>query len=100
MKCFERIDWTDVVITEPPVIKTMTDADLRQFIAIQVTPTVFFPKFSNQTQAVERVVKLISEASKVVCEQKSQDRFIGAQITFREIMLTFETKCDYIHFAL
>ena len=31
---FEMIDWTNVVITEPPEIKTMTDADLRKFIAI------------------------------------------------------------------
>ena len=33
-KYFEMIDRTDVVTTEPHVIKTMTDADLWQFIAM------------------------------------------------------------------
>ena len=36
------IDWTNVVSTEPPVIKTMTGANLWQFPAMQVIPTVFF----------------------------------------------------------
>ena len=80
---FEMIDWTDVVITELPVIKTMTDVDLRQFIAIQVTPTILFRKFLCHTQAVERVVKLVTQAFKVVCAQKLRDGFIRAQITSR-----------------
>ena len=72
------VDCTDLVITEPPVIKTMIDANLPQFIAMQVTPTVFFPKFSCHTQAVERVVKLITEAFKAVYGQKSGDGFLRA----------------------
>ena len=78
------IDWTNVVIREPPVIKTMTDADLWQFLAMQVIPTIFFQNFSFHTQAVERVVKLVTEASKVVCGQKSQNGLIRARITFRQ----------------
>ena len=78
------IDWTNVVITEPPLIKTMTDADLWQFLAMRVIPTVFFRNFSCHTQAVERVVKLVTEASKVVCGQKSRGGLIRAQITFRQ----------------
>ena len=44
-KYYDIIDWNDVVTTEPPVIKTMKDADLQQFIALQVTSTVFFRNF-------------------------------------------------------
>ena len=77
-------DWTEVITTEPSVIKTMTDADFRQFIAMQVMPNVFFPKF--YTQDVERVVKLVTEASKVVCGQKSRDGFVRAQITSLQLM--------------
>ena len=36
---FEMIDWTNVVIIKPPVIKNMTDANIQEFIAMQVTPT-------------------------------------------------------------
>ena len=44
-KYFKMIDWTDAVNTEPPVIKTIIEADLWQFIAMQVTPALFFRKF-------------------------------------------------------
>ena len=60
---FEIVNWTDLPITEPPVIKTMTDAELQQFIVMDITPTVLFPKFPCHTQAVERLVKLVTEAS-------------------------------------
>ena len=33
-KYFEMINWTNIVIMEPPVIKTIADADLWQFITI------------------------------------------------------------------
>ena len=82
---------------EPPVFKTMTDADLRQFIAMPVTPTAFFPKFSCHIQVVERVVKMIKEVSKVFCGQKSRDGFIRSQITSRQLMPKLETKRDYTY---
>ena len=88
---FEMIDCTDVAITEPPVIKTMTGDDFRQFIAIQMTPIALVLKFSCHTQAVERVARLVTEASKPVCRQKSADvRSISDQITSAQLMPTFE----------
>ena len=68
---FEMVDCTDVDITEPPVIKTITDADFRQFIAMQITPIALFFKFLFHIQAIERVVRLVAEASKVVLTQKT-----------------------------
>ena len=90
------IDWNNVVTMEPPVIRIMTDADLREFIALQLTATVIFLKLLCHTQAVERVGKLVTETSTFVCGQKSQDGFIFAQITSRQLLPTFETKRDYV----
>ena len=62
-----------------------------------VTPTVFFPKFLCHMLAVERVVRLITKASKVVCGQKLRDGFIRSHITSRHLMSTFEIKRDSTH---
>ena len=94
------INWTDLPITEPPVIKTMTDAELQQFIVMDITPTVLFPKFPCHTQAVERLVKLVTEASRAVCGPKSRDGFIRARIASRQLMPVFESKRDFTHFNL
>ena len=76
----ELINWTDRQITEPPVLKTMTDTELQQFIAMDVTPTIFYAKVPCHTQAVERLVKLVTEASKAVCRPKFRNGVIRARI--------------------
>ena len=97
---FNMIDWAVCPISEPPVIKAMTDAELRDFITTDVTPTVIFPKFPCHTQAVERHVKLVTEAAKAVCGQKSRDGFIRARVASRQQMPAFKSKRDFCHFTL
>ena len=97
---FDMIDWAVCPISEPPVIKAMTDAELRDLITTEVTPNVIFPKFPCHTQAVERHVKLVSEAAKAVCGQKSRDGFIRARIASQQLMPTFELKRDFSHFTM
>jgi len=94
------IDWAVCPISETPVIKAMTDDKLRDLITMEVTPTVIFPKFPCHTQAVERHVKLVTEAAKAVCGQKSQDGFIRARVASQQLMPTFESKRDFSHFTL
>jgi len=55
---FDMIDWAVCPISEPPVFKAITDAELRDLITTEVTPTVIFQKFPCHTQAVEKHVKL------------------------------------------
>ena len=85
---------------EPPVLKTMTDTELQQFIVMDVTTTIFSPKFSCHSQAVEKLVKLVTEASKAVCGPKPQDGFIRARITSHQLVPRFEFKRDFTHFNL
>jgi len=94
------IDWVVCPISEPPVIKAIQHAELRDLIAMEVTPSVIFPKFPCHTQAVERQVKLVTEAAKAVCGQKSRDGFIRARLASRQLMPTFESKRDFFHFTL
>jgi len=97
---FNMIDWAVGPISEPPVIKAKTDAELRDLITTEVTPAVIFPKFPCHTQAVERHEKLVTEAAKAVCGQKSRDGFVRARVASRRLMPTFESKRDFSHFTL
>lgn len=82
---FDMIDWAVCPISEPPIIKAMTNAELRDLITTEVTPAVIFPKFPCHTQAVERHVKLVTEAAKAVCGKKSRDGFIRARVASRKL---------------
>ena len=44
MEYFDMIDWAVCPLSEPPFIKAMTDAELRDLITMKVAQTVIFPK--------------------------------------------------------
>jgi len=59
------IRWQDIDVTEPPMTSDITNNELDTFIENQA---VFqFLKYPLHTQAVERNIKLVSEASAKVC---------------------------------
>ena len=97
---YEVIDWSELAITEPPVVNAMTDTELWQFIRMDETPTKFFPKFPYHTQAVERLIKGVTEASKNACRPNSRGGFIRARLASGYIIPTFELKRDFTHFVL
>jgi hypothetical protein len=86
------IDWQNCVITEPPATKSLSDEELESLVRSEETPVVQFPRFPCHTQAVERCVKAVTEASIAVMGQEARDGFIRARINARAIMPTFETK--------
>ena len=89
MENFELINWTDLPIIKPSLLKTVTDTELQQFILMDVTPTIVVPKFFCHSQAVGRLMKVVTEASKAVCRPKSRDRFILARTASRQLMPRF-----------
>lgn len=89
------IDWSKESVTEPPVMTMMSDDELTGLIVAEMTPSVLFPKFPCHTQAVERCVKVVTEASAAVCDEKSRDGFIRTRLASRELMPTLESKRDF-----
>lgn len=89
------IDWQNIKVTEPPITSNISTEDLKQFINSSATPMVDFPKFPCHTQAVERCVKLVTEAAKSVIGSVARDGFIHARIQGRQEMPNFESKQDF-----
>ena len=91
----DMINWQNCVITEPPATKSLSDEELESLVRTPETPVVQFPRFPCHTQAVERSVKAVTEASIAVMGQEARDGFIRSRINARAIMPTFETKNQY-----
>ena len=55
-----------------------------------------FPKFPCHTQAIERAVKLVTEASACVVDSSERDSYIIAKLQSRKKMPQFTTKKDFV----
>lgn len=89
------IDWQAAEITEPPILANITVDELEMFVASGDVPVIDFAKFPCHTQAVERCVKMVTEASVAVCGSVARDGFIRNRLESRKRMPCFETKADY-----
>lgn len=54
-----------------------------------------FEKYPCHTQAVERCVKLVTEASLALCGPEARDGFIRTRIKARQDIPVFDTKSQY-----
>ena len=68
-KYYEVIDWSSTEVTEPPLTRDISDAEIEQFVASGASEVkiIDFPRFPCHTQSIERCVKLVTETSAVVC---------------------------------
>lgn len=88
---FDLVDWQSVELTEPPIIKNVSDDKLSEMI-LHIPDEIDILKFPCHTQAVERHIKLVTEASSLVCGTTSRDGLIRARISSRQKMPKVETK--------
>jgi hypothetical protein len=88
----ELIDWESVTVTEPPLTFHLTNEQIR---AVVDTPLIV-PAYPNNTQGVERCIKVVTDASKAVHGEEARDGFIKARISSRAVMPQFDTK-KYFH---
>jgi hypothetical protein len=82
------INWETELKSEPPYIAALTN---EQLISILDTP-LDVPKWPNHTQAVERGIKLLTEACTEVTGQRERDGYIRQRLFSRQLMPSFKTK--------
>jgi len=93
---WEMIDWTSVSITSPPVLRNISNEKLVAKLSDQkCSPEWEFNKFPCHTVAVERMVKLVTEASAKVYGQDSRDRYIRSTLQSRAALPKFDNKAQY-----
>lgn len=90
----ELIDWMNCELSSPPLLKATTDDEIKFYIQSAEVPNwnASFNKFPVHTQAVERCVKLVTEAAAKVAGAEARDGFIRATILSRKAMPDFAHK--------
>ena len=89
----ELIDWGECNITEPPITMDIKTEELLR--AIKNKSSLNISNLPCHTQAVERRVKIVTEASSKVCGHSSRDGFIRVKINARQNLPSFENKKQY-----
>lgn len=92
---YEMINWQTAEVTEPPVTKTIPDTRIKEFVETGDQPDGLIPLFPCHTQAVERLIKLVTEASASVSGIEERDGFIRSRLHSRTKIPRFESKKDY-----
>ena len=91
----DLINWMDVIITVPPVFRYLSKEDITLLVTSD-SKEVNFADFPCHTQAVERCVKLVTEASAEVCGENARDGYIRARLQSRRQMPCFNTKVQFL----
>lgn len=88
----EIINWPEIDF-DPPILRNYSNEDLMQMTTSN--EHFIFNKLPCHTQAVERTVKVVTEAAMTLCNKKSREGFILAKLASRKSMPKFDTKRDF-----
>ncbi|GBL95623.1 hypothetical protein AVEN_24828-1 [Araneus ventricosus] len=92
----DLIDWQAFYVTPPTVLRHIDFHELLKMIQDDVPMDGWdFIKFLSHTKAVERIVKLVTEASRKRVGPQNRYGFIRATLESRKQMSQFEYKKDY-----
>ena len=87
------INWDDGIIHEPAATLLLSELNLHEIIKTGFKMNI--AKFLCHSQAVERHIKLITEASATVCGQETRNGFIRTHIQSRKEIPKFESKQQF-----
>lgn len=78
-----------------PMFHRISDSTLLQMLRNKTTISLKFSKFPCHTQAVERCVKLVTEASITVAGENAHDGLIRTKILSRSLMPSYDCKAEF-----
>lgn len=91
----KMIEWKVNTFTEPPLTKSLTENQLKTIIEDAPEKNTIFA-FPCHSQAVERCVKLVTQASATVCGPEARDGLIRSRISSLQILPKFDKKVDFL----
>ena len=88
----ELLEWEKEPVTEPPLTTDLTDAELRGIIS-QPLHVAAFPV---HTVAVERAVKVVTEAAGAVFGEERRHGFISSRLAHRQQLPSIGSKQSFV----
>ncbi|GBN03242.1 hypothetical protein AVEN_229021-1 [Araneus ventricosus] len=77
------------------MLPDLSENDIKSLINSDTMPIRDIQKFPCHTQAVERCIKLVTEASNKVCGREARDGSIRATLKSTSVMLNISKKSDF-----
>lgn len=90
----DLIDWQQAY-SQPPILSNVSDETLHSLVESGGDDEVLFLRLPCHTQAVERAVKTVTEASLQLCHKTAREALIQNKIISRKLMPKFESKKDF-----
>ena len=87
------LNWQEFPVTEPPMLMSKSDDDIEK--AIESRQTWILDEFPCHSQAVERHIRIVSEAAASVCGELRRDGYIRAKLLSRTDIPQFGSKKDW-----
>ena len=87
---YEMIDWQTIKLSEPPMTMALPTSEIQEAINSEQKKLCLTVDFPNHTQAVERMIKLVTEAASSVIGEEARDGLIRARIEGRKRLPKFE----------
>ena len=91
----EMIDWQAAQLTDPPLLKHITNDELKNLIQSGDVHQSNVPQIPCHSQNVERIIKLVTESCSKVCGPSNRDGWIRSALLSRSTMPTFDTKKQF-----
>ena len=91
----DLINWQEETITKPPLVSRIPIDEL-EALSHERKLYDYFPRYPSHTQAVERAVKLVTEASASVINDEGRDGYIRNKLNSRRKMPSYDSKRDFI----
>ena len=91
----DLIDWTDTMVPEPSFTASVTSNEIKEMIKSKTVSEFKISELLCHIQSVERYIKLVSEASSLVCDRASREGLIRNKLSSRATMPCFNTKSQY-----
>ena len=88
------IDWQANDITKPPLTKELTDAEIESYISEKTT--ISFPALPCHTQAVERMITLVTATAQKVVGEGNRNCYVNSSLSLRSKIPKFNSKKDYV----
>ena len=79
---YELVNWVDIPRHEPPITCNLTDYDIEEAIKSGSMPHL--EKYPCHTQAVERHIKVVTDAAKWVYGKEHREGYIRAKLKSRK----------------
>ena len=89
------IDWQKCQLEEPPSTRKLS-SELIKDIIISKKELLSLTHFVNHTQAVERVIKIVTDASSAVVGEDKRDGLIRARLKGKKLLPKFKSKKDFV----